>query len=176
MSAPVHIDGSQGEGGGQIVRSALALALITGRPITIENLRAKRPKPGLMRQHLAAVHAALAVCDGRAEGDELGSRRLGFEPQQVRGGEYRFKLPTAGSATLVLQTVLPALMIAEAPSAVVLEGGTHNPWAPPFDFLQAAFLPLLSRMGPRVSASLQRHGFYPAGGGQFTVTIEPAQS
>jgi RNA 3'-terminal phosphate cyclase (ATP) len=174
MTTPVTIDGSRGEGGGQIVRSGLALALVTGRPVTIENVRAGRRKPGLMPQHLAAVHAAVAVCGGEAVGDELGSQRLHFEPRPARGGEYYFKLGTAGSATLVLQTVLPALLIADIPSALVLEGGTHNPWAPPFDFLHAAFLPLASRMGPRITAKLRRHGFYPAGGGQFAVEVEPS--
>lgn len=173
MSSPLLIDGSQGEGGGQIVRSSLALALVTGRPVTIENIRAGREKPGLMRQHLTAVQAAAAIGGGIVKGAEIGSRSLQFEPQPAQGGQYRFSVGTAGSATLVLQTVLPALLIANRPSELILEGGTHNQWAPPFDFLQRAFLPLINRMGPRVTATLQRHGFYPAGGGRFTVTIEP---
>jgi RNA 3'-terminal phosphate cyclase (ATP) len=174
MTNSLYIDGSQGEGGGQIVRSSLALALVTGRSVTIENIRAARRKPGLLPQHLAAVRAAVAVSHGEATGAVAGSRSLQFAPAVVRGGDYYFNVGTAGSATLVLQTVLPALLIADAPSALILEGGTHNPWAPPFDFLQQAFLSLVSRMGPRVTARLQRHGFYPAGGGRFTVTIEPS--
>ena len=173
MSSPLLIDGSQGEGGGQIVRSSLALALVTGRPVTIENIRAGREKPGLMRQHLTAVQAAATIGGGIVKGAEIGSRSLQFEPQPVQAGQYRFSVGTAGSATLVLQTVLPALLCADRPSELILEGGTHNQWAPPFDFLQRAFLPLVNRMGPRVTATLQRHGFYPAGGGKFTVTIEP---
>lgn len=169
----IHIDGSQGEGGGQIVRSSLALALVTGRPVTIDNIRAGRDKPGLKRQHVAAVRAAAQICGGSVTGAEISSRSLSFEPQAVRAGQYRFSIGTAGSATLVLQTVLPALLIADGTSQLTLEGGTHNQWAPPFDFLQDAFLPLVNRMGPRVTAKLERHGFYPAGGGRFTVTIEP---
>lgn len=174
MTNHLHINGSQGEGGGQIVRSSLALALVTGRPVTIDNIRAGRERPGLMRQHLAAVRAAAEIGGGTMTGAKLGSRSLRFEPQPVRAGEYRFSVGTAGSATLVLQTVLPALLLADGTSQLTLEGGTDNQWAPPFDFLQKTFLPLVNRMGPRVSSRLERHGFYPAGGGRFTVTIEPA--
>jgi RNA 3'-terminal phosphate cyclase (ATP) len=173
MTNDLLINGSQGEGGGQIVRSSLALALVTGKSVTIENIRAGREKPGLMRQHLTAVQAGAAVCGGVVNGAEIGSQSLRFQPQPVKAGNYQFSVGTAGSATLVLQTVLPALLIADGPSELILEGGTHNQWAPPFDFLQRAFLPLISRMGPRVTANLERHGFYPAGGGRFTVTIEP---
>jgi RNA 3'-terminal phosphate cyclase (ATP) len=174
LNQPVRIDGSQGEGGGQIIRSSLALSLVTGRPVIIENIRAGRPKPGLMRQHVTAVQAAAEISQAQVTGAEIRSRSLTFEPGEVRPGEYAFRIGTAGSATLVLQTVLPALMIASGPSSLVLEGGTHNPWAPPFDFLQRALLPLIRRMGPHVSATLDRHGFYPAGGGEFRVTIEPS--
>ncbi len=173
MVASIHIDGSQGEGGGQIVRSSLALALVTGRAVTIENIRAGREKPGLMRQHLTALKAAVEICGGHATGAEIGSRALHFEPQPVRAGQYRFTIGTAGSATLVLQTVLPALLIADASSELILEGGTHNQWAPPFDFLERSFLPLVNKLGPRVTATIERHGFYPAGGGRFRVTIQP---
>jgi len=170
----IHIDGAQGEGGGQILRSSLALALITGRPVTIDNIRAGREKPGLMRQHLTAVNAAVEICGGTATGAAVGSRSLSFEPRPARAGEYRFSVGTAGSATLVLQTVLPALLTAEGPTTLILEGGTHNPWAPPFDFLQKAFIPLINRMGPHVEIELERHGFYPAGGGRFRVQVQPA--
>ena len=174
--SPLYIDGAQGEGGGQILRSSLALALVTGRAVTIDRIRAGRQKPGLMRQHLAAASAAAAVCDGELTGAVLGSRTLTFAPQPPRPGEYRFSVGTAGSSTLVLQTVLPALLTAEGPSRLILEGGTHNAWAPPFDFLQRAYLPLIERMGPRVEAKLERHGFYPAGGGRFTVNIYPCRA
>ncbi len=172
----IHIDGSQGEGGGQIVRSSLALSLVTGRPFTIENLRGRREKPGLARQHLTAVRAAAQVGDAEIDGDEVGSRSIGFRPTKLQAGEYKFAIGTAGSTTLVLQTVLPALLIADGPSQITLEGGTHNHRAPSFDFLAKAYLPLVNRMGARVTAELHRHGFYPAGGGRFSVTVEPTKS
>jgi RNA 3'-terminal phosphate cyclase (ATP) len=167
------LDGSQGEGGGQILRSALALSLVTGAPFRIDNIRAGRARPGLLRQHLTAVEAAAAV--GRAEvgGAAIGSRSLYFRPSSVRGGDYTFAVGTAGSATLVFQTVLPALITAAQPSSLVLEGGTHNPAAPSFDFLEKAFLPLLARLGPRVEVTLERPGFYPAGGGRFRARVTP---
>jgi RNA 3'-terminal phosphate cyclase (ATP) len=170
----ITIDGSQGEGGGQILRSALALSLITGRAFTMTHIRAGRKKTGLMRQHLTAVTAAAEIGQATVTGAALGSASLTFAPGDVRPGDYHFSVGTAGSATLVLQTVLPALLCAKEPSALRLEGGTHNPWAPPFDFLTKAFLPLVNRMGPTVEATLVRPGFYPAGGGEFHVTITPA--
>jgi RNA 3'-terminal phosphate cyclase (ATP) len=170
----ITLDGAQGEGGGQILRSALGLALVTGKPFTITNIRAGRKKPGLMRQHLTAVQAAARVGQAAVEGAALGSTRLTFTPGAVAPGEYHFAVGTAGSATLVLQTVLPALLCAGGPSQLRLEGGTHNPHAPPFDFLARTFLPLVARMGPGVDAELTRPGFYPAGGGEFHVTVRPA--
>ena len=170
----IEIDGSQGEGGGQILRSSLALSLCTGKPFRLTRLRAKRQKPGLLRQHLTAVNAAAEIGSARVEGNLLGSAELTFEPGPVAGGSYRFAVGTAGSATLVLQSVLPALMRADAPSELTLEGGTHNPFAPPFDFLDRAFLPLINRLGPKVEAELVRPGFFPAGGGKFVVRVEPA--
>jgi len=174
MGGLLHIDGSHGEGGGQIVRSSLALALVTGRSVAIDNIRAGRKEPGLKRQHLTALNAAAEICGGRVTGAAIGSRSVSLEPGPVRPGNYHFSVGTAGSAMLVLQTVLPPLLIAEGPSKLVLQGGTHNPWSPPFDFLQRVYLPLVERMGPRVSARLDRPGFYPAGGGQVVVNIQPA--
>ncbi len=172
----VAIDGSQGEGGGQILRSSLALSLVTGVPFRIERIRAGRSKPGLLRQHLTAVNAAAEVGQAEVAGASLGSIELTFAPDAVLAGEYRFAVGTAGSATLVLQTVLPALLTAGGPSRLTLEGGTHNPFAPPYDFLEKAFLPLIRRMGPRVEATLERAGFYPAGGGLFRVSVEPVEA
>src|SRR5262245_34683015 len=175
MDTPmITIDGSNGEGGGQVLRTALALSLATGQAFRIDNIRARRTKPGLLRQHLTAVQAATAVGDARVEGDSLGSGTLTFTPRTVKAGDYRFAVGSAGSATLVLQTVLPPLVLASGSSTLSLEGGTHNPWAPPFDFLQRVFLPLVNQLGPQVAATLVRPGFYPAGGGCFTVTIQPA--
>ncbi|MEZ4599499.1 MAG: RNA 3'-terminal phosphate cyclase [Syntrophotaleaceae bacterium] len=169
----IVIDGSLGEGGGQILRSSLALSLVTGQPFRIENIRARRKKPGLMRQHLTAVEAAAAVGWARVEGVKSGSLRLEFHPERVVPGSYHFSVGTAGSSTLVLQTVLPALLTADSPSQLVLDGGTHNPHAPPFDFLARSFLPLLQKMGPKLTAEMVRPGFFPAGGGKFILSVEP---
>lgn len=176
MQTPIVIDGSDGEGGGQILRTSLALSLVTGRPFRIEKIRAGRQRPGLLRQHLTAVNAAAEISQAKMAGAELGSQELTFRPGSVRPGDYRFAVGSAGSATLVFQTVLPALMLADKPSQLTLEGGTHNPLAPPFDFLAKSFLPLVNRMGPSVEASLHTAGFYPAGGGRFDTTITPART
>jgi len=173
----VTIDGSQGEGGGQILRTSLALSLISGQPLRIQNIRARRKRPGLLRQHLTAVRAAAEVGQGSGlEGAEFHSTELTFRPGQVRAGEFQFAIGSAGSTTLVLQTVLPPLLTAPGPSRVTVEGGTHNPMAPPFEFLALAFLPLLGRMGARVEISLERHGFYPAGGGRVRLEVSPPAS
>lgn len=170
----ITIDGTYGEGGGQILRSSLALSLVTGQPFCIANIRAGRKRPGLMRQHLTAVQAAAEIAQAEVSGAGIGSQQLTFEPNRVVPGDYTFRIGTAGSTMLVLQTVLPALVLAAGPSTLVLQGGTHNPFAPPFDFLARTFLPLCNRMGPHVTAVLDRPGFYPVGGGQCRVTIEPA--
>lgn len=173
MGDQLTIDGSMGEGGGQILRSALSLSLITGRPFTMTNIRKGRKKPGLMRQHLACVHAAAEIGGARVTGDEAGSLQVSFVPDVIRSGKYAFSIGTAGSCTLLLQTVLPALASVSAISELKLNGGTHNPLAPPFDFLSKSFLPLLARLGAQVKANLVRPGFYPAGGGELLVRIEP---
>lgn len=169
----ITIDGSAGEGGGQILRTALALSLVTARPFRIERIRAARPKPGLLRQHLTAVQAAAKIGSARVVGAEVGSCELTFEPTGLTGGEYQLAVGTAGSATLVLQTILPALLRAKEVSRLTIEGGTHNPNAPPFDFVAKTFLPVLRRMGAAIDARLEAHGFYPAGGGRIAVTIDP---
>ncbi len=167
----IKIDGSRGEGGGQILRTALALSMVTGRSFSIERIRARRKKPGLMRQHLTAVRAAIEICNPKVQGAELGSERLVFDPGPVNAGSYHFAVGSAGSATLVLQAVLPALINTKGSSKITVEGGTHNPMAPPYHFLAEAFLPLVSKMGPEIAATLSRYGFYPAGGGSMTVEI-----
>ena len=140
----MSIDGAQGEGGGQILRTSLALSVITGTPIHIERIRANRKKPGLMRQHLTAVLAAAEISNAQVEGADLKSRELWFRPGPVRGGTYHFSVGTAGSACLVFQTVLPALLCADTPSRVIFEGGTHNPMSPPLDFITRSFTAFLS--------------------------------
>lgn len=167
------IDGSQGEGGGQILRTSLTLSMVTGQPFRMERIRARRQKPGLLKQHLTAVEAARTLGCAEVVGAALGSQTLEFKPGPVTPGNYRFAVGTAGSATLVLQTILPALLTASDLSTLTLEGGTHNPLAPPFDFLSRCFLPLLHRMGPSVELELKRPGFYPAGGGKFHARVQP---
>lgn len=169
----IKIDGSLGEGGGQILRTSLSLSMVTGIPFRIEKIRAGRAKPGLLRQHLTAVLAAGEISDAKVEGAAIGSTDLVFAPKAVRPGDYRFAVGTAGSAALVLQTVLPPLMLAAQESHLVLEGGTHNHAAPSFHYLERVFLPLLARMGPQVHLQLDRYGFYPAGGGRFRADISP---
>ena len=171
----VRIDGSAGEGGGQMLRSALSLSLATGKAFRMENIRAKREKSGLLRQHLTAVHAASEVGSAQVEGATLGSKTLTFIPGSVRSGSYHFAVGTAGSSTLVFQTILPALMTASGRSEVTIEGGTHNMQAPPLDFLQKVFLPVVNRLGPQIEIRLEKYGFYPAGGGCFTATVEPCE-
>lgn len=171
----IDIDGSAGEGGGQILRSSLALSMCTGQPFTLTKIRAGRAKPGLMRQHLTCVSAAVGVSGAAVQGAELNSQSLTFTPGLVRAGDYGFNVGTAGSCTLVLQTVWPALLMADAPSRLKLGGGTHNPMAPPFHFLERSYAPLMRRLGAQVELTLRRLGFYPAGGGDIEATIWPAK-
>ena len=171
----VFIDGSRGEGGGQILRTSLTLACITGKHLRIENIRAARRNPGLARQHLSCVHAACQICDGQCRGDALASQVLDFQPGPIRSGDYSFNIGSAGSASLVIQTVLPALFLAGKSSTVTVTGGTHNPWAPPFDFLVETFLPVIAAAGFRAECRLIKHGFFPAGGGKITFEIQPWQ-
>jgi RNA 3'-terminal phosphate cyclase (ATP) len=170
------LDGSQGEGGGQILRTSLALSMCTGTPFRIDRIRANRKRPGLMGQHLAAVLASAEVSSARVTGAQIGSQSLTFAPDRIRGGEYRFSTGSAGSCTLVLQTILPALLQAPTASTVTLQGGTHNPMAPPYPFLERAFTPVLRTMGANITLKLNRHGFYPAGGGEIIVVIEPVRA
>jgi len=172
MSRIINIDGSEGEGGGQVLRSSLALSLVTGQPFRIEKIRARRSKPGLMRQHLTAVQAAARIGGAHVQGAEIGSTQLTFEPGAVAAGEYHFAVGTAGSAMLVLQTVLPPLMLQAEPSRVVVEGGTHNSNSPPFDYLEKAFAPLMRTMGVELSLELKAPGFYPAGGGKVVAGVQ----
>lgn len=176
MSNWVRIDGSQGEGGGQVLRTSLALAAALGQPVRIERVRERRKQPGLLRQHLAAVKAAGAVTGGELRGAELGSTTVEFRPGPLRAGEYHFAVGSAGSTTLVLQTVLVPLALAGGTSTLRLEGGTHNPWAPPYEFLMHTFLPQLARMGVEVEARLARPGFHPAGGGLLEIEIKPLRA
>lgn len=170
----IEIDGSEGEGGGQVVRNACALSLVTGTPFRIIKIRGGREKPGLMRQHVTAIEAACTVGSATCEGLTVGSSEIVFRPGRIVAGEYTFAVGTAGSTGLVLQTLLMPLVLADQPSRLVLEGGTHNMLAPPFDFIVKSFLPIINRMGPTVTARLVRPGFYPRGGGRIEVDVTPA--
>src|SRR5690606_320992 len=170
---PVVIDGAGGEGGGQVLRSALSLSAWTGRPFRIERIRGRRKRAGLLRQHLTAVKATAGICGAEVSGAELHSTTLDFRPGRVRHGDYTFRIGSGGSTTLVLQTVLLPLLGAGGPSRVIIEGGTHNAHAPPFPFLQDTFLPVFERMGPQVRVSLERPGFQAAGGGRLVAEITP---
>lgn len=167
----IQLDGTTG--GGQMLRTALSLAMITGQPFRMTNIRGKRPKPGLMRQHLTCVKAACEISDGTADGAEIGSTELVFRAERIRGGEHRFTIGTAGSTSLLYQTLLPALLHAEAPATLRLEGGTHNPMAPPFEFIEQVFLPVLRRMGAETTVSLVESGFAPVGGGVIECAVTP---
>lgn len=169
------IDGAQGEGGGQVLRTSLTLAMCTGRELRIRNIRARRAKPGLLRQHLTCLQAAAAISRGHTTGAELGSSAVTFRPGPVQPGQYRFAIGSAGSTSLVLQTVLLPLALAGGVSELLLEGGTHNGNAPSVDFMVESFLPVLAALGCSVDVSLERHGFYPAGGGAWRVRIQPLQ-
>lgn len=170
----ITIDGSEGEGGGQVLRNACALSLVTGQSFRIHSIRGGRQKPGLMRQHLTAIEAACRLGNADCDGLEIGASEIVFRPGAIRAGDYRFAIGTAGSTGLVLQTILIPLLLADGPSRLVIEGGTHNLAAPPFDFIERAFLPIINRMGARVKARLIRHGFFPRGGGQIEIEILPA--
>ena len=174
VAQSLSLDGSIGEGGGQVLRTALSLSLCLQRPFHIEDIRTARERPGLQPQHLAAVQAAAAISDAEVEGAEPGSTALSFAPGPVRAGVYHFDIGTAGSTALLLQTLLPALMLGEDESTLTLDGGTHNPRAPTFEYLNQAFLPMINRMGPQIQAELVRPGFYPEGGGRIRVHVRPA--
>jgi RNA 3'-terminal phosphate cyclase (ATP) len=170
----ITIDGSTGEGGGQILRSSLTLSAATGEAVRVTNIRANRSRPGLLRQHLTALNAIAEICGGHVTGGKLGSREITLRPGSVRAGDYHFSVGSAGSANLVLQTVLPVLVSAGAASKVTVQGGTHNPAAPPFDYLLECYFPALRKIGYVVRGELQSYGFYPAGGGELTVDIDGA--
>lgn len=175
MGSVIEIDASFGEGGGQILRSALALSLLTGRALRLSNIRLQRPKPGLQPQHLAAVLAAAAVGSARVEGAARDSTTLQFTPRALHGGDYRFDIGTAGATSLVLQTVFVPLAFAAHPSHVTLIGGTHVPWSPSYHYLERHWLPWLRTLGFAGELRIVRAGFYPPGGGSIDFRVQPSQ-
>ncbi|MFT7560363.1 MAG: RNA 3'-terminal phosphate cyclase (ATP) [Flavobacteriales bacterium] len=167
------IDGSYGEGGGQIFRTSLTLAMCLGETVRIENIRAGRKKPGLLRQHLACLRAAQEICGAQVDGDYMGSQEVMFAPGRIKGGDYEFSVGSAGSTTLIFQTIFLPLLMADERTTLTLSGGTHNGMAPSYEFLTKSFLPIMRRMGCDIKTHLECYGFYPAGGGKWQVAIQP---
>ena len=175
MPERIHIDGSQGEGGGQILRTSLALAALLQQPVKIDNIRANRRQPGLKTQHLAGVLALARITDAEVKGAHKHSTSLDFIPRTIKGGRYRFEISTAGAACMLFGAVLPALLFAPQPSEVTITGGTHVEFSPPFHYLDKVFLPTLKNMGGAVDLELVRWGFYPKGGGEIRAQVKPCQ-
>jgi RNA 3'-terminal phosphate cyclase (ATP) len=171
----VEIDGSYGEGGGQILRTALALSCLFTQPFRISNIRKGRRKPGLLPQHMTSVHVAQQISGAEMSGDHKGSTELTFSPRVVRSGDYAFDIGTAGSVSLVLQTIIPPLLRAGGKSTVTLTGGTHVPFSPTFHYLAEVFAPMLRRLGAEVRLHIDAYGFYPRGGGKVRVEVLPAR-
>ncbi|MEZ5603206.1 MAG: RNA 3'-terminal phosphate cyclase [Burkholderiaceae bacterium] len=170
----IEVDGSTGEGGGQLLRTAVALSAITGRRLRIVRIRARRERPGLAAQHLAAVRAVGTLCDARVDGLEPGSQEIDFDPGAPRAGTHVFEIGTAGSVTLVLQALMPVMLAAPARTTVRVVGGTDVRAAPPFDYLREVLLPLLHRIGVRARVEVVRRGYYPRGGGEVECEVEPS--
>lgn len=169
----VFIDGTTGEGGGQILRTSLALSCITERNFHIYNIRASRRNPGLAKQHLSCIQAACQICNGKSEGATRGSKVLDFQPGPMKSGNFYFNISSAGSTILVIQALLPALFLADKPSTVTVTGGTHNPLAPPSDFFCESFLPAIATGGFQGNCQLMKYGFFPAGGGKIIFNGQP---
>jgi len=169
----IEIDGSYGEGGGQILRTALALSAILKKSFTIHHIRSKRKNPGLQAQHLEAVEALARITAAHTEGVKFGSQKITFVPEKILSGDYQFEVRTAGSVTLLLQAIFPPLCLAQEISKLTLAGGTHVPWSPPFHYLSEVLLPTLKLIGASAEAAIERWGFYPRGGGKIQLKIEP---
>jgi len=169
----IVIDGSCGEGGGQILRTSLSLASITGKPLKLVNIRGGRKRPGLRPQHLTAVRACASVCEAKLDGAELGARKLTFVPGAIAPGSYEFHIGTAGAATLVLQTILPPLSMAKGESSLLISGGTHVPWSPPYHHLAQVLVPTINQLGFKCEPQIKHWGWYPKGGGVIQAKVKP---
>jgi RNA 3'-terminal phosphate cyclase (ATP) len=171
----IEIDGSFGEGGGQIVRTAVALSAVTGKPVRITKIRQGRPKPGLAAQHARAIMALAGICDAKTSGVEPGSSEIAFSPGEIRGGSHRVEIGTAGSVTLLMQCLLPALLRADLPSSLQIQGGTDVQWAPTVDYFKNVFMPAISSFGAKLSLEVLQRGYYPRGQGDVLLQVEPAK-
>lgn len=173
----LRVDGSFGEGGGQILRTSISLSTLLGRPVEVTNIRRNRKFPGMMPQHLTAVKACQQICSATVEGAEINSERLAFTPGQIRGGKYTFDVAeskkSAGAATLVLQTIILPLLFAKSESNIIIRGGTHVPWSPPATYLKQVFLPVIGLMGCQTFLKINRWGWYPEGGGEIACRVRP---
>jgi RNA 3'-terminal phosphate cyclase (ATP) len=170
----IQIDGSYGEGGGQIIRTAVALSAVTGTEVTISNIRINRPKPGLKAQHMTAIRTAANMTGAQVSGLKPGSTELRFSPGDISGGHYSMDIGTAGSITLLLQCLMPVASAAQEPVSLDITGGTDVAWSPPVDYMSHVLLPVLSAMGLKCSIELHRRGYYPRGGGRVTAIIHPS--
>jgi len=171
----IEIDGSYGEGGGQILRMSIAMAALTQKPVKVFNIRANRPNPGLRRQHMIAIESVAKICNAKVKGLSLGSKVVEFYPNKLKGGKYEFDIGTAGSITLVLQACLLPSLFAENETHLLLKGGTDVKWSPPWDYFQNVILPLLEKMGANIEAYLNQRGYYPVGGGEVEIFIKPCE-
>lgn len=171
----IEVDGSYGEGGGQILRMSIALAALTNKPVKVFNIRANRPNPGLRRQHMVAIESVAKICNAKVKGLQLGSKQIEFHPSSLKGGEFSFDIGTAGSITLVLQACLLPSLFAENETCLKLKGGTDVKWSPPWDYFQNVVVPLLEKMGVEVESYLNKRGYYPVGGGEVEVFIKPCK-
>ena len=171
----MYIDGSYGEGGGQILRTAVALSVLTKKPVEIDNIRANRPNPGIKPQHYTAMKSIEELCDGESEGLEIGSSHLKFIPGEIKSGKYKFDIGTAGSITLVFQACLLSAVKAHEPITMRVVGGTDVKWSPSWDYFTYVFLQLLQKMGIMVNVQLIKRGYYPKGGGEAVLTINPSK-
>ena len=171
----IEIDGSFGEGGGQIVRTAVALSAVTGKPVRIARIRQGRPKPGLAPQHAWAILALAELCDAKTSGIAPGSSEITFAPGEIRGGSHKVKIGTAGSVTLLMQCLLPALLKTDIPASLEVQGGTDVQWAPTVDYFKNVFLPALGCFGARVSLEVRQRGYYPKGQGSVLLKVDPAK-